>query len=73
MSGIPFPTAITWYENVTKAAKIVEKHISFPLIAPTSVTWRVYATGGTSVAQTLVDSIVYTGIFEVSRTRALDP
>ena len=71
VSGVPFPTAITWYESSNKTAKIVEKLISLPLIAPTGITWNMYGVGGTPIVQTIGDRIVYTGIFEISRTRAI--
>jgi len=71
--GRPFPTGVIWWTSSAKTEKIVEKIIYPPMVAPTAVTWNMYATGGTAVAETLTDFISYTGIFEVSRIRKLDP
>jgi hypothetical protein len=41
-----------------------------PGVAPTVITWNMYATGGILV-QTISDAITYSGIFEVSRIRSI--
>ncbi len=69
-SGVPFPTGITWWTSASKTEKLVEKLISMPLIAPTAVTWNMFATGG-ALVQSLTDHYVYTGVFEVSRLRSI--
>jgi hypothetical protein len=69
--GRPFPTGVIWWTSTGKIAKYVEKQISLPGVAPTQITWNMYATGGTAIAQTMTDRITYTGIFEVSRIRSL--
>jgi len=64
-----FPTSIVWYEDVTKAKKLVEKTIGGSAVAPSPITWKMYDTDGSTVLITLVDMITYMGIVETSRTR----
>jgi hypothetical protein len=53
--------------------KILEKIYYAPLVTPTAVRWNLYATGGTSIVETITDFIVYTGVFEAYRIRSIDP
>jgi len=71
--GRPFPTGVNWYKDSSQTELLLEKIIYPPLIQPTAITWRIYATGGTAVAQSLTDFISYTGPFEASRIRSIDP
>lgn len=70
-SGGIFPTAIIWYEDATKAKKIVERSLTWTGILVTTDEWKVYDTDGSTVLATVTDTISYTGIFETSRTRAI--
>lgn len=67
----PFPTSATWYEDNTKAKKIVEKLITYTGPIATTVQWKVYDTDGTTVLATVTDSVSYSGVFETSRTRTI--
>lgn len=68
----PFPTSLTWYEDATKARKIVELTITLNgNKTPASEVWQVYASDGSTVLATVTDTINYSGIFETSRSRAI--
>lgn len=74
--GQPFPTSITWYEDNTKAKKIFEKLIerSTPpatVTKPTPVVYRIYDTDGVTVLREISDSLTYSGVFEINRTRTI--
>ena len=66
-----FPTVITWWESAAMLKKIVEKTISYTGVFPTTIQWDVYGTDGVTIVETAADSIVYSGPFEINRTRAL--
>jgi hypothetical protein len=68
----PFPTASIWWTDVSKTKKIVDKAIvRNQNKTPATITWKSYSTDGTTVLTTVVDTIVYSGAFEISRTRTL--
>jgi len=68
----PFPTSVIWWESVAKTEKIVEKTYTYNDNKTVSqVQWKMYDTDGTTVLTTVTDSITYSGIFEVSRTRSI--
>lgn len=66
-----FPTAVIWYDDSTKAKKLVEKLITYTGVVATSIQWKMYDTDGTTVLATVTDAITYSGIFETSRTRTI--
>lgn len=70
-TGTVFPSAIIWWESSGKLKKIVEKTITWTGVNPTTVTWKVYDTDGSTVLATVSDSISYSGPFETSRTRTI--
>jgi len=70
-AGDPFPTSIIWYEDGTKAKKIVELALTWSGPVTTQEVWRVYDTDGSTVLATVTDTITNSGIFETSRTRAI--
>ena len=71
-AGNPFPTSAIWYTDATKSAKIVEKLITRnPNQTPSTIVRRVYDTDGSTVLVTATDTISYSGIIEISRTRVL--
>jgi len=67
----PFPTSYIWYEDATKAKKIVELTLTRNSAQmPTTEVWKMYDTDGSTVLVTLTDAITYTSnVFESSRTR----
>lgn len=69
----PFEITNIWYDDNTKAKKIVEHTIVRNSInMPVTITWKVYDVDGSTILSTVSDSIVYANnIFEVSRTRTI--
>jgi hypothetical protein len=67
----PFPTSFIWWTNSGKTEKIVELTVTYTGILPTTEEWKMYDTDGTTVLVTVTDTIVYSGVFETSRTRAI--
>lgn len=71
-AGSPFPTQAIWWESSAKAEKIVEFNVTRDSKhKPTTEEWKMYATDGTTVVATVTDTIEYSGVYEVSRTRTL--
>ena len=62
-------TSEIWYDDNTKAKKLVELSLTYSGILPTTETWKMYDTDGSTVLITLVDAITYSGVFEATRTR----
>jgi len=65
----PFPTSITWWTSSSKLIKLVEKAITYnsnKTIA--TIVWSIYDAAGALIIQA-TDTISYSGIFEISRTR----
>jgi len=71
VTGTVFPTAIIWYEDDTKADKIVEKNITWTGANATSIEWKMYDDDGSTVLVTITDAVTYSGVFETSRTRTI--
>lgn len=70
--GDPFPTQIIWWESSSKLQKIVEKNITRNINqTPSTIQWKMYDTNGITVLSTVIDTISYSGIFEISRTRSI--
>jgi hypothetical protein len=68
----PFPTSIIWYMDATKTSKIVEKFITYNgYKMPTQVLRNVYDTNGVTILATVIDTMTYSGAFEINRTRAI--
>ena len=70
-AGQPFPTSVCWYSDNTKSLKIVEKLI-IGGIFPNQITWNMYDIDGSTIIESLTDNIIYSGPFEVSRTRTIN-
>jgi hypothetical protein len=70
-AGDPFPTSDIWYEDNTKAKKIVENTTTYNANKTINVdTWKIYDTDGTTVLITLLDTYVYSGgVFPYQITR----
>lgn len=68
----PFPTSITWYLDVAKTKKLVEKFIIYTNTAfPTTIHWNMYDYDGVTLIHTVIDTITYNTAFESTRTRAI--
>jgi len=68
----PFPTSITWWESSSKSKKIVDKTITRNSNkTPSTIVWKAYDTDGSTVLAIVSDTIAYSGIFELNRTRTI--
>ena len=68
----PFPTSIIWWTDATLTKKIVSKLVTFDgQKRVTALQWASYAADGTTVIATVTDSITYSSVFEVNRTRTV--
>jgi hypothetical protein len=66
------PTNITWYTDITKSSKIVQKTISYNgVLQPDVISWTSYAPDGVTIFAVVVDVITYNIIFETSRLRTV--
>lgn len=72
-AGSPFPTNITWFNDLTGMYKIVEKIITYNTNKTVaSELWNMYDSTGTNIVQTVVDTFFYTNnVFESSRVRTV--
>ncbi|HEY5268100.1 MAG TPA: hypothetical protein VII94_03120 [Candidatus Saccharimonadales bacterium] len=66
-----FPTNETWYTDNTKTKKIIEKDFTWQGVVPTVIIYKLYATDGITITQTIQDTITYSSIFEQSITRTI--
>lgn len=73
ITGGPFPTAITWFKDLSKTIKLVEKEYSYDLRRNINqVTVRLYdGTVANTVKRTIVDVKTLDGPFEVERVRTV--
>lgn len=75
ITGVPWPTDITWYTDISKTKKIVSKVIVRNIDqAPTLITWTLYQPDGVTPLISAVDTITNSGdpeVFEVSRVRTI--
>ena len=71
-AGDPFPTLITWWTDAGKTKKIVEKLVTFDgQKRVTALKWTVYDADGVTALAQVTDAIVYSTVFETSRTRTV--
>ena len=75
-SGGPFPTSIIWWESSSKLKKLIEKTITrsgggATIVTPTPIVWKIYDTDGSTVLAEVSDAVVYSAVFETSRTRTI--
>lgn len=69
----PFPTNVTWYLDVSKTKKIIEKIITYTIHKfPDTILWNMYGTDGVTIVESLTDNFTYNGPFEISRTRVIN-
>lgn len=70
ITGSPFPSAIIWWTDGTKTVKVKEILITRNGSQnPTTVVYKFYDNG--VLAKTYTDTILYSGVFETSRTRSI--
>jgi hypothetical protein len=68
----PFPTSWNWWTSAGKTLRIVDLVITRNANnTPAVETWRAFASNGITVVTTAVDTVTYSGIFEMSRTRTI--
>lgn len=71
-SGNPFPTSITWYLDIAKTKKLVEKFVTYNSHKfPTTIHWNMYNYDGVTIVHTVIDTITYNTAFEASRVRTI--
>lgn len=71
-NGSPFPTSITWYLDVAKTKKLVEKFVTYNSSHfPVTIHWNMYDYDGVTLIHTVIDTITYTTAFESTRTRTI--
>lgn len=71
-SASPFPTSVIWWTSAAKVSKIVEETVTYnPNKTVNTDQWKVYATDGVTVLATVTDTVVYSGVFELNRVRAI--
>jgi hypothetical protein len=68
----PFPTSVIWWTSAAMTSKIVEETVTYNLNNTVNTDeWKVYATDGTTVLATVTDTVTYSGVFEINRTRVI--
>lgn len=71
-SGNPFPTSATWWESAAKLKKIVEETVTYNSnMTIATQQWKAYNTDGITVLSTVTDTVTYSGVVELSRTRTI--
>jgi len=69
-AGSAFPTQIVWKD--AGGNNLVVKNITRNSNqTPATIEWKMYDTDGSTVLATVIDTISYSGIFEISRTRSI--
>jgi hypothetical protein len=69
VTGTVFPTQVLWKRQ--DGTKLVEKNITWTGVNPTTIEWKLYASDGVTVLETVTDTITYSGVFETGRTRVI--
>ncbi len=68
----PFPTSAIWWTSAAKTAKIVEQTVTYNANKTINTDqYKVYDVDGATVLATVTDTYVYSGVFPLSRTRAV--
>jgi hypothetical protein len=71
VSGTPFVSSVVWWTSNAQTTRIVDRTITYPAssyLVPTNDVWRIYNVAG-ALAHTVTDTIVYSGINEIARSR----
>jgi len=73
ITTIPFPSKVTYYTDSGKTIKLVEKTIIRDTQQkPTTIIYRLYnETTSNTIVRTITETIMYSGVFETSRTRTI--
>jgi len=69
VTGGIFPSNISWFRADTKL--LLKQTITWSGPVPTVIKSELYDSDGTTILETVQDTITYSGIFEVSRVRAI--
>jgi len=70
-SGIKVITS-TWYTDNTKSITLLNKTVIYAGIKPTSIVWNIFDPNNPgALVSTVTDTIVYSGIKELNRTRVV--
>jgi hypothetical protein len=68
--GSIFPTSVIWYYDATKAKKIFEELITWSGVVPSTVTYNMFGSDGSTIVQSATDTFTYVNnIFEATCTR----
>ena len=71
-STTPSTGWMIWWESAAKLEKIVELTVTRGAMQkPVTEVWQMYDTDGTTVLETVTDTVSYSGPFEASRARAI--
>lgn len=72
-AGTVFIASETWYTSSAQTTPISLHRYVYPsgsYLNPTQEVWQVYLPGTSTVARTVTDTMVYSGINEISRNRS---
>jgi len=69
VTGGIFPSNISWFRADTKL--LIKQTITWSGPVPTVIKSELFGSDGTTILETIQDTITYSGIFEVSRVRAI--
>ena len=68
---VPFVTSTIWWYDSTRTKRVVDKQITRNANkSPNTIQWRAYASDGVTVVESITDMILYSGAFELSRSRS---
>lgn len=74
VTGKVWPKRVTWYTNSGKTVMLVQKEFTYgsSIPVPTTITMRLYdGSIANTVVRTITDTVTYSTVFEVSRTRVV--
>lgn len=67
-----FPTDWIWWASSAKAAKLMDETVTYNSnMTVATQRWRVYNSDGSTVLLTATDTMTYSGVFELTRTRVI--
>lgn len=73
-SGSPFPTQYIWWDSAAKLRQIIRLEVTRSAgWKPTTENWKLFNEDGSSIIETVSDSISYSGAFETARARIITP
>lgn len=72
ITGGAFPSNMTWWTSSAQTARIMESNYTRNAQKQaTTIEHKLYATDGTTVISTITESVVYSGVLELNRTRTI--